>query len=218
MFADSTEILSAPKHTYGEVRPGDIRYKDVNGDGKIDDDDIVPLSFSNTPEFQYGIAGELRWNKWTMSVLFEGVSKVQYFLGGSGYYPFAGGETGNVLTMVNNQENRWTPAWYSGDPSTENPNARFPRMTYGSSGNNNRNSTFWLADGRYIRLKNVDVSYRWENDFFNSLGVKHLTLQAVGNNLFCWDNVEIGDAGQASSNGTVYPLQRTFTLQVSVGF
>ena len=81
------------------------------------------------------------------------------------------GETGNVLTLVDEPGKRWTPAWYSGDPATENPDARFPRLTYGNSANNNQASTFWLANGRYLRLKNVDISYRWKNQWFQSIGI-----------------------------------------------
>lgn len=218
LFRDSLDILSSPKQTYGEVRPGDIKYKDVNGDGKIDDDDVVPISYSATPQIQYGFAGELVVHNWTFSVLFEGVSKVNYFYEGAGYYPYSGGEVGNVLKIVNNQKDRWTPAWYSGDPSTENPEARFPRLTYGNSANNNRHSTFWLANGRYLRLKNVEISYRWENDLFRRIGISNVTIQAVGNNLACWDKVKLWDPGQASSNGAKYPLQRTYTLQLSLTF
>lgn len=218
LFRDSLDILSSPHQTYGEVRPGDIKYKDVNGDGKVDDNDIVPISYSATPQIQYGFAGELTYKKWTFSVLFEGVGKVNYFYEGAGYYPYSGGEVGNVLKIVNDSGNRWTPAWYSGDPSTENPDTRFPRLTYGNNANNNRHSTFWLANGRYLRLKNAEISYRWENDIFRSIGISSMVIQAVGNNLACWDKVKLWDPGQASSNGAKYPLQRTFTLQLSVTF
>ena len=216
LFRDSLDILSSPKQTFGEVRPGDIKYKDVNGDGKITEDDIVPLSYSSTPQIQYGFAAELTVKNWTFSALFEGIGKVNYFYSGNGFYPYANGEAGNILSIVNNRHNRWTPAWYSGDPSTENPNARFPRLTYGNSANNNRNSTFWLANGRYLRLKNVEISYRLKHDVLRRIGISDVVIQAVGNNLACWDKVKLWDPGQASSNGSVYPLQRTFTLQLSI--
>ena len=218
LFRDSLQILSSPKQTFGEVRPGDIRYKDINGDGKIDNNDVVPLSYSSVPQIQYGFAAEVSYKKWTFSIFFEGISKVNYFYGGGGYYPFTAQATGNVLKIVDDPGNRWTPAWYSGDPSTENPNARFPRMTYGNSANNNQNSTFWLANGRYLRLKNIDISYRWQSALFQSIGIQSVTLQAVGDNLACWDKVKLWDPGQASKNGAVYPLQRTFTFQVTVSF
>jgi len=220
LFKDQADIESSPVQTYSsDVRPGDIKYKDVNGDGVINDDDIVPLSYSNTPTLQYGFAAEFRYKQFTASIFFEGVGKVQYFYGGSGYYPFAWETRGNVLNIVADQKNRWTPREYSGDASTENPNARFPRLTYGENKNNNRESTFWLADGRYFRLKNIELSYRFTSAWLrDKISVQNATLSLVGENLHVWDKVKLWDPEQASSNGAVYPLQRKFTLQLNVTF
>ena len=220
LFKDQADIESSPVQTYSsDVRPGDIKYKDVNGDGVINDDDIVPLSYSNTPTLQYGFAAEFRYKQFTASIFFEGVGKVQYFYGGSGYYPFAWETRGNVLNIVADQKNRWIPREYSGDASTENPNARFPRLTYGENKNNNRASTFWLADGRYFRLKNIELSYRFTSAWLrDKISVQNATLSFVGENLHVWDKVKLWDPEQASSNGAVYPLQRKFTLQLNVTF
>ena len=219
LFKDEQEIKDSPKQTYGEVRPGDIRYKDVNGDGKVDNDDMLPIAHANVPEIQYGFALEYRYKKWTFSALFEGVGRVNFLYGGQGFYPFVGKEAGNILTIVGDQQNRWTPAWYSGDPSTENPNARFPRLTYGPSQNNNQSSTFWLADGSYLRWKSLDISYRFgANKYFRVVGISDMTVQFIGQNLATWDSVKLWDPGQASKNGAVYPLQRTFSLQLTATF
>ncbi|GHV69078.1 SusC/RagA family TonB-linked outer membrane protein [Bacteroidia bacterium] len=220
LFKDETDILSSPKQTYmSDVQPGDIKYKDVNGDGQVDDEDIVPLSFSNIPQIQYGLALEYRYKGFSISGLFEGVNDVEYFMGGTGYYPFAGGETGNVLAMVANQGNRWTPASYSGDPSTENPNARFPRLTYGENLNNNRASTFWLTDGSFVRLKNVELAYSIPRIWLSKTKIfESATFSLLGENLYVWDKVKLWDPAQASDNGAVYPLQRRFTIQLVATF
>lgn len=220
LFKDEIDIMSSPKQTYMEnVMPGDIKYKDVNGDGKINDSDIVPLSFSNTPQIQYGFAFEFNYKNFRISALIEGVKDVQYFMGGDGYYPFRGETTGNVLGITAIQSNRWTPASYSGDPSTENPNARFPRLTYGENRNNNRASTFWLADGSYVRLKNVELSYNLPQNWMRQSRIfKSITFSLIGENLHVWDKVKLWDPGQASSNGAVYPLQRKYTLQLNATF
>ncbi|MDR3188991.1 MAG: TonB-dependent receptor [Prevotellaceae bacterium] len=221
LFKNEEDIISSPKQTYMEnVLPGDIKYKDVNGDGVIDNDDVVPLSFSNIPQIQYGLALELTYKGFRINALLEAVKDVEYFLGGSGYYPFAGEETGNVLSMVANQANRWTPASYSGDLSTENPNARFPRLTYGENLNNNRNSTFWLADGSYMRLKNVELAYSLPQKWMRKTKVfESATLSVIGENLYVWDKMEgLWDPAQASDNGAVYPLQRKYTMQLFVTF
>lgn len=185
----------------------------------INDDDVVPLSYANTPLIQYGFAAELRYKNWTFSAFFEGTGKANFFYGGAGFYPFVGGETGNVLSIVADQKNRWTSAEISGTKETENPNARFPRLSYGNNANNNRASTFWMADASYLRLKNVEISYRWTNAWLrNNIGMESATISLIGDNLACWDDVKLWDPGQASSNGAVYPLQRSFTLQLNVKF
>lgn len=220
LFEDENDIISSPKQTFMDnVMPGDIKYKDVNGDGQINDDDVVPLSYANVPQFQYGFAIDWNYKDFRIGILFEGVSRVEYFQGGTGYYPFAWESRGNLLTIVTDQENRWTPASYSGTKATENPNARFPRLTYGNNANNNRNSTFWLADGRYLRLKNIDISYNLSNKWLKSkTGIESATFSLVGDNLYVWDKVKLWDPAQASSNGGVYPLQTLITAQIYLTF
>ena len=218
LFKDEADITNSPRQTFeSTVLPGDIKYKDVNGDGVIDDGDVVPLEYSNVPQIQYGFATEFNWKNWNLSVLFEGTARMKYFVGGSGYLPFVGKETGNILTMV--MKDRWTSAEISGDPATENPNARFPRLTYGNNANNNRNSTFWLRDGSYLRLKNVQLSYTTKAMLLRKVGLQSATLSLIGENLCLWDKGDkIFDPTQASDNGAKYPIQRVFTLQCNLKF
>ena len=220
LFRDWDDIESSPKQTFeSKVYPGDIKYKDVNGDGVVNDFDVVPLSYSNTPEIQWGFAPEVRWKNLTVSALFEGTGHSQFFYGGTGYYPFAWGETGNVLDIVANQSNRWTPREISGTPDTENPNARFPRMTYGENKNNNRASTFWLADNAYVRFKTLQVRYRYAHSWLKRvLAIQNVDLSFIMNNICTWDNIKLWDPGQVASNGAAYPIQRTYTLQLNVNF
>jgi TonB-linked SusC/RagA family outer membrane protein len=219
LFEDEDDIINSPRQIFNsQVLPGDIKYKDVNGDGLINDDDIVPIEYSNVPEFQYGFAAEYSWKNWAFSFFFEGVENVNFFYGGSGYYPFAEGYTGNVLSIVGNQNNRWTPESISGTKATENPNARFPRLSYGANANNNRASTFYLSDGSYLRLKNVEISYDLKLQALRILGIQSIRLSAIGENLHCWDMVKLWDPAQASNNGAVYPLQRIYTLQMNIKF
>jgi len=219
LFKDKADIANSPVQTFmANYLPGDIKYKDVNGDGVVNTDDIVPLNYSNVPRVIYGFATALTWKKWSFNVFFTGQDQVAYFLGGSGYYPFAGQSTGNVLNIVADQSNRWIPASVSGTTATENPDARFPRLTYGANNNNNQSSTFWMADASFIRLKNVEVAYKLENRFLKRYGISSATFSLVGDNLAVWDKVKLWDPEQASSNGAVYPLQRMYTLQMFVSF
>lgn len=221
LFKDEADVMNSPTQTFGgDVLPGDIKYKDVNGDGAIDDYDVVPLEYSTTPQIQYGFATEFNWKSWNLSVLFEGASRVKYFSGGNGFFPFNGEETGNVLATAGDQANRWTSAEISGNPATENPDARFPRLTYGANNNNNRNSTFWLNDGSYVRLKNVQLSYQTKAAFMKKVGIESATFSLIGENLHVWDKLQdkIFDPAQATGNGAAYPLQRVYTLQMNLKF
>lgn len=217
LFKDDTEIRNSPTQ-FGKVLPGDIKYQDINGDGRIDNYDIVPIGNSSIPKLQYGFAGTARWKGFDINIFFRGAGKVDYFMGGNGYYPFAGGMIGNVLSIVKDQHNRWTPASYSGDPSTENPNARFPRLTYGENTNNNRESTFWLADASYLRLKTVEVGYTLPKMILNKVGMSNFRISVVGDNLYLWDHVKLWDPEQASKNGAAYPFTRSYSLVLEASF
>ncbi|MCD8164865.1 MAG: SusC/RagA family TonB-linked outer membrane protein, partial [Bacteroides sp.] len=218
LFKDDFDIQNSPRQEFGDYLPGDIKYKDVNGDGVINGDDMIPLKYSNVPQVQYGFATEFNWKNFNLSVLFEGVSRVTYFKGGNMYNPFAGSNTGNVITDFANPANRWISREISGDPATENPNAKYPRLYYGGSGNNSQNSTFWLQDGSYLRLKNVQVSYTAKTKAIKRLGVQNAIVSLIDENLALWSGEKMLDPGQAHENGTVYPIQRIYTLQLNLSF
>lgn len=217
LFKDEADVRDSPTQ-FGAVLPGDIKYQDVNGDGLINEYDIVPIGNSLIPKFQYGFAGTFTWKGIDLNLFFRGAGKVDYFMGGNGYYPFAGGVTGNVLSIVKDPKNRWTPVSYSGDPSTENPNAQFPRLTYGNNDNNNRASTFWLANAAYLRLKTLEIGYTLPLKITKRLGMSKLRFSITGDNLHVWDKVKLWDPEQASSNGAVYPLTRSYSLTLEASF
>lgn len=216
-FRDSLEIMNSPKHL-DNVRPGDLKYKDVNGDGVIDENDIVAIGNSAVPRIQYGFAASVAYKNWDISLFFRGSGGVDFFYGGRGYFPFMASEEGNVLSVVDNAKDRWIPAWYSGDPSTENPNARFPRLAYGLNMNNYVPSTHWLANGAYLRLKTVEIGYRLPDRWARKIAMKSFRASIIADNLHVWDNIKLWDPEQASSNGAVYPLTRSFTLNLQMSF
>jgi TonB-linked SusC/RagA family outer membrane protein len=217
LFKDEADVKNSPTQ-FGKVLPGDIKYQDINGDGKIDSYDIAPIGNARIPKMQYGFAGSVNWKGIDCNIFFRGSGKSDFFLGGTGFYPFSGEKLGNVLSIVNDQKNRWTPASYSGDPATENPNARFPRLTYGDNVNNNRPSTFWLADASFLRLKSVEIGYTFPKKWTDKIAVTNFRISAIGDNLHVWDNVKLWDPEQASSNGAVYPLNRSYTLVLQISF
>ncbi len=217
LFRDEEDVRNSPTQ-FGKVLPGDIKYQDVNGDGRIDGDDIVPIGNSYIPRIQYGFAGSVSWKDLYFSIFFRGSGKADYFMGGTGYYPFSNGIMGNVLSIVKEQDNRWTPASFSGDLTTEKTNARFPRLTYGENANNNRPSSFWLANAAFFRLKTVEVGYTLPYQWTEKIRIANLRISVTGDNLHVWDKVKLWDPEQASKNGAVYPLTRSWSLSVQLSF
>lgn len=222
LFKDDQDVASSPKQ-FGTLRPGDIKYKDVNADGKITEDDKVPLSFSDYPRLMYGFGGEVRYKDLTFSFMFKGTGNTDYYKAGTGYemgyIPFRGSQVGNVPESALIQENRWTPAWYSGDPSTENPNAMFPRLTYGPNANNDQLSTFWRGNSKYLRLQEVSLNYNLKTKgIIREFGVNSIDFQFVGYNLAVWDQVKTVDPEQAKKNGNVYPIPARYAFQMYVNF
>lgn len=216
-FKDEADIANSPQHL-DVVRPGDLKYKDINGDGTIDKQDIVPIGNSSIPRIQYGFAANINYKNFDLGIFFRGSGAVDFFYGGTGYFPFSGGASGNVLSVVNDPKNRWIPASYSGDPSTENPNARFPRLSYGSNKNNYVESTHWLANGAYLRLKTVELGYSLPKKIAAKMRMKSFRASVIADNLHVWDNVKLWDPEQASGNGAGYPLTRSFTLSLQMSF
>lgn len=225
LFKDQQDVDMSPEQ-FGTVRPGDIKYKDVNGDGVITDDDRVPLfAYSGIPQFMYGFGAEVRYKNWTLNVLFKGTGNNYFLYGGSdgsnfdGYIPFNQGYKGNVLELAYDQANRWTAAEYSGNLATENPDARFPRLSYGNNVNNTKPSTFWKGNARYLRLQELSLNYNLRTPGLRkALGLQSIDFQIMCENLAVWDSVKIFDPEQASATGHAYPIPRRFSLQIYLNF
>ena len=226
LFKDEADIRQSPDQSaaFGVVRPGDIKYRDVNGDGVINKDDRVPLSYgNNVPRVMFGLGGEFNYKDFTVSLLFKGNTGVNYYRVGmghdAGWIPFYNGEMGNVLKMVNNPKNRWIPSWYSGDPSTENPNAMFPRLSYGSNNNNSQLSTFWKKNGSFLRFQELNFRYVFRHrKWLRAAGLSALECDFVINNLFTIDSAKYFDPEQAWFNGAAYPIPTTYSLQMYFRF
>ena len=224
LFRDEQDVAQSPRQTFGTYMPGDIKYKDVNGDGIIDEDDKVPLSYPNYPKLMYGFGFEARWKALTLSMLFKGTGNTDYYYvngttNGQGYIPFYNGETGNVLTIVADPKNRWIPASYSGDPATENPNARFPRLSYGRNENNTQLSTFWHTNARYVRLQEINLNYHFETSgWLKRVGLKSADAQFVISNLAVWSPMKLWDPEQAEYNGGAYPIPTSYAIQLYLNF
>ncbi len=226
LFRDQDDVDNSPSQFGASLMPGDIKYRDVNGDGQIDSDDMTPLSYSTYPLLMYGFGAEFRYKNFSAGVLFKGTGKTDYFhvgynSNGEGYVPFFNGVYGNVLSIANDPSNRWVPKKYAAehgiDPGlAENPGARFPRLSYGYNTNNCQLSDFWKGDSRYLRLQEVTINYNLKASVLRKIHIASVDLQLVGNNLCVWDKEGLFDPEQAYQNGEVYPIPATYTLQLYI--
>lgn len=215
LFKDYDEIRNSPRQTFGEVMPGDIKYKDINGDGVINDDDRAAIGATTQPNLTYGAGISASWKGFNISMHFQGIGKSTYFINGSTVYMFSSGDGwGNVLSDMTS--NRWISSAISGDPATENPNASYPRLTYGNNANNNRASSFWLRDGTYLRLKTLDIGYSLPKSLVNRVHLRDLRVFFVGTNLLTFSKFKLWDPEMGSSDGKRYPLSKSYSLGVSI--
>lgn len=218
LFKDQDDIDNSPAQEFGSYLPGDIKYKDVDGDGVINSDDVVPLGYTTVPCFVYGTGLSLTWKDFDFSILFQGAGKSDFFLSGNSVYPFNASATGNILSKVTNPNDRWTSREISGAAYTENANAILPRLSYGGNVNNYRNSTFWMRDGSYLRLKNLEFGYTLPRKFVRTFFAEKARIGFIGYNLLVFSTFDWWDPEIGSSDGAAYPISKTCSVNLTVNF
>ena len=218
LFKDYDDIRNSPVQDFDgyKVMPGDIKYKDVNGDGKIDGNDQVAIGATTKPNLIYGFGIAANWKGLDVNLHFQGAGKSTYFIDGSTVHMFKLGDGwGNVLSEMANS-NRWISADISGDPATENPNAEYSRLSYGPNSNNYQQSTYWLRNGSYLRLKTVEVGYTLPTQLVNKVHFNTVRIFFVGTNLLTWSAFKLWDPEMGSTDGKRYPLSKNLSLGISV--
>lgn len=203
------------------VRPGDIKYKDLNGDGRIDGNDMMQdVGHPSVPEIVYGFGFNAEWRGFYAGVFFQGAGNTSTLLGASAD---AGGKDGTFFpfgwglyesTVRAEVANRWT----EDNPSQ---NVMFPRLHRDgpSNQNNTAPSTWWQRDGSFLRLKNVEFGYNFSEKMLSKIGIHSLRLYIQGNNLCVWDDIKMWDPEQGVKNGGfAYPLNRSFTFGLDFSF
>ena len=218
LFKDYDDIRNSPVQDFDgyKVMPGDIKYKDVNGDGKIDGNDQVAIGATTKPNLIYGFGIAANWKGLDVNLHFQGAGKSTYFIDGSTVHMFKLGDGwGNVLSEMANS-NRWISADISGDPATENPNAEYPRLSYGPNSNNYQQSTYWLRNGSYLRLKTVELGYTLPTQLVNKVHFNTVRIFFVGTNLLTWSAFKLWDPEMGSTDGKRYPLSKNLSLGISV--
>ncbi|WP_300739809.1 TonB-dependent receptor [uncultured Alistipes sp.] len=206
-FKDQEEIDASPLQTFGTPRPGDVRYKDINGDGQIDSYDQVPIGYARLPEISFGFGGTIAYKGFDCSVFFSGAANTSINLAGYGMWAFYDGlGSNNVLKEY--YDNRWTPG---------RTDAKYPAIDVGNNPNNFVTSTVWMKNGNYLRLRNAEIGYTFSDAVINKLHISGLRLFVNGTNLLTFDYIKIIDP--ESNDGTgAYPLQRSVNIGVQIDF
>ncbi|MDR0864027.1 MAG: TonB-dependent receptor [Candidatus Symbiothrix sp.] len=192
------------------IQPGDIIFRDVNGDGYIDEDDQVPIGYSNFPEVMFGVALGANWNNFDVSVLFQGADRVSTMPGRSikqGFWQKSGA-TEDLLRS-------WTQERYEqGLPIA------YPRYAADNSVHNYQTSTFWLENARYLRLKNAEIGYTFRQDYLKKIGVGSVRFYVNGSNLITWCTLFKGEDPEfpSGNNDDPYPVTRIFNVGLNINF
>nr|WP_320057279.1 TonB-dependent receptor [uncultured Bacteroides sp.] len=215
LFKDYDDIRNSPQQDFGAYQPGDIKYRDVNGDGVVNDGDKVAIGATRKPNLIYGLGLSANWKGLDVNVHFQGAGKSTFFISGKTVYAFSEGEWGNLLKGLVDSD-RWISADISGNSATENPNASYPRLSFGGNANNYRESTFWLRNGSYVRLKTVDIGYTIPKEVVNKFHFNNVRIFLVGTNLLTWSSFKLWDPEMASPKGEDYPMTKSITLGLSV--
>jgi hypothetical protein len=210
IFRDQKEI-DANKIDYTPIgaatlRPGDMKFKDYNNDGKIDGDDKIRLDKNRDPTFTGGVNMSVQYKGLDVSILFQGAT------GGLLYFGTESGDIGNYLKY--SYDHRWT---------LENPSSVDPRITsrdntYFKDQSRAGINDYWLRSSNYLRLKNFEVGYTIGAPIIRKAGITNLRLYANGINLVTWDKMKIFDPEATSGGGQYYPQSRVINVGANITF
>lgn len=203
-FKDEADIAASPAQNFSTVKPGDIKYRDVNGDNIIDANDKVAIGHSTTsPEIYYNFHIGAEWKGLGFYAMFQGTGNYSAILNTkSMYWPLVG----NTNISQYAYDNRWTP---------ENQNAKLPRLSSESNANNYQTSTLWLADRSFLKLRNVEVYYNLPKSLLEKTKIVNgAKLYVRGIDLLCFDHIDESDPEAYDIN----PVNKSIALGLSVTF
>ncbi len=210
LFQTAAEIAQAPTH-FPTTKPGDVRYRDISGangtpDGVIDNFDRTILG-NSIPHYEYSLNLDAGWKGFDFSVFFQGVGKRENYMSGIGAWAF---HSANFQgSAYEHHKDAWTP---------ENTGASYPRLTVGLD-NNQKNSSYWIKSGAYLRLKNMVIGYTLPQSFTEKLKIGSLRFYLSGQNMFTFDNFYKGfDPEKDNNTGQFYPIMKTYSLGLKLNF
>jgi TonB-linked SusC/RagA family outer membrane protein len=220
LFTDETEVRNSPRQNFGIYGAGDIKYRDINGDGVISSLDVVPLGLPKDPEIIYGFGGSFGIKQFDFSFFFQGSTRSSFFINPSsgrnsdtqnveGIAPFVtiGGTQSGLLDII--AQDHWSE-------DNRNAYAFWPRLSSEVIANNSVASSWWLRRGDFLRLKQVELGYNFSERLAKKIGLNSARFYLSGLNLFAVSSFKLWEVEMAG-NGLGYPLQRVYNLGIKVG-
>ncbi len=204
-FKDQADIENSPKQSFGDVNPGDIKYKDVNGDNIIDANDKVAIGYSTTaPEIYYSFNLGAEWKGLGFDAMFQGTGRYSAVLNTKSlYWPLIN----NTTISQEYYDNRWTP---------ENQDAKYPRLSSQSNENNYQTNTLWLADRSFLKLRSIELYYKFPQSWVKKSKIlSNAKIYVRGIDLLCFDKINIADPEVYEAT---YPLTRSVVAGLTIGF
>ena len=218
LFIDDEEAANSPSQaSFGsQYGGGDIKYTDVNGDGVITEADRVPIGLPTSPEIIYGFGASMGWKGFDFSVFFQGLANESFWIDASTDYNPSKNIAGTAPFVHNTQ---LLKAYADSHWSEDNRDiyALWPRYSAYANYNNSAESTWWMRDGAFLRLKQLEFGYTLPYKWTKGWHIENLRFYFQGNNLLCWSRFKLWDPELADS-GLNYPIQRTFNIGLHVTF
>lgn len=217
LFVDETEVANSPKQNYGKYGAGDIKYRDMNGDGEITEADKVPIGFPEVPEINYGFGATIGWKGFDFNFFFQGSARSSLFIDQYRVAPFVmhdnldnkgiyGAQNGLLQVIANDH---WSE-------DNRNIYAFWPRLSDTWVENNNQSSTWWMRNGAFLRLKSIELGYNVPETALKKIGLSNLRIYLNGTNLFSVSKFKMWDP-EMGGNGLGYPVQRVYNIGIMLG-
>ena len=213
LFVDDIEALNSPAQSFGgayATMGGDIKYRDINQDGKITDLDKVAIGFPTDPQMVYGFGFSVGYKSFDLSAFLQGSARSSFFIDPGNVTPFAinGSSQNGLLSEIAN-------SYWSED--NQDVRAFWPRLSEGFNNNNNQFSTWWMRNGSFLRLKSVELGANLPEKFLSRYKVGNLRIYANAMNLFVWSKFKMWDP-EMGGKGLGYPIQAVYNIGINVGF
>lgn len=216
LFRDQDDIDNSPRQD-GDVKPGDIKYRDINNDGKIDVNDATFIGYPETPRLIYGMSLFVNYHNWEFSTSFQGSGKRSFFVNAEAISPFYGDHA--MLQAI--ADSHWSEDNQAEHPfwprlSTSNITVHNPQEDWDANAET-RKSTYFMRECKFLRCTSIALAYNLPKKWMKRAGLQNVKIQFSTNNPFCISSWKVWDV-ELGSDGFNYPIQRTYTASINVNF